>query len=366
MLLSDLGADVLRLERPAGRRTPFVATKFDVPARGRRSVAIDLKAADSAQLVLSLVARADVLLEPFRPGVAERLGIGPDVCLRASPGLIYARITGWGQTGPLAERAGHDINYAAVAGALGAIGEHGRKPVPPLNLVADFGGGGMLCVVGVLAALVERASSGLGQVVDVGMVDGVSTLLAAAHGYRSAGAISDERGTNALDGGAPYYDTYACADGKYIAVGAIEPRFFAELVRVLGIKDDVPPQKEKARWPELRERIAAQFASRSRADWINAFEGIDACVSPVLSLSEVMLNPHIAARQAIVEIDGVVQPSPAPRFSRTPGTIGVPPREPGQDTVAALQEWGLTEGEIDSLLDTRAVVEWQPPSGREA
>jgi len=355
MMLADLGADVLRLERPGGTISSVIG-RFDVLARGRRSVAIDLKAAGATALALDLVAGADVLIEAFRPGVAERLGLGPDECLAANPRLVYARMTGWGQDGPLAARVGHDIDYAAIAGAISMIGEPGRKPVPPLNLVADFGGGGMFCVAGVLAALLERVTSGRGQVVDVAMVDGVSTLLAMAHGQNSAGLLRDERGSNMLDGGAPYYDTYRCADEEYMAVGAIEPQFFAELVRVLDLTD-VPPQNDRDTWPATRELFAAAFATRTRAEWIAAFDGVDACVSPVWRITEASADPHLQARQSLIEVDGLTQPAVAPRFSRTPGAVGSPARPPGADTVEALRDWGIDPNVISSMRESGAIVQ---------
>jgi alpha-methylacyl-CoA racemase len=355
MLLGDLGAEVLQLTRPGGGMHSFLG-RYDVLARGRRSVAIDLKAPGATDLVLELVREADVLVEAFRPGVAERLGVGPDVCLAANPRLVYARMTGWGQDGPLSPRVGHDIDYAAIAGAISAIGEPGRKPVPPLNLVADFGGGAMFCVTGVLAALLERATSGAGQVIDVAMVDGVSSLLAMAHGQRSAGIMSDERGTNLLDGGAPYYDTYRCADGEYLALGAIEPQFFAELVRVLDLAD-VPAQGDVAAWPRMREQFAETIARRTRAEWIETFDGVDACVSPVWRLSEAAADPHLRQRRTLVDIDGVIQPGVAPRFSRTPGAIGDAAKQPGADTAEALADWGVDVATIDRLLAAGTIVQ---------
>jgi alpha-methylacyl-CoA racemase len=355
MLLADMGAEVLRLERASGTLAAVMG-KYDVLSRGRRSVAVDLKADGASALVLDLVREADVLVEAFRPGVAERLGVGPDECLTANPRLVYARMTGWGQDGPLAARVGHDIDYAAIAGAISTVGEHGRKPVPPLNLVADFGGGAMYCVTGVLAALVERASSDKGQVIDVAMVDGVSSLLAMAHSQRAAGMMSDERGSNLLDGGTPYYDTYECADGEYMAVGALESQFFAELVRVLAIPD-LPEQSDIEAWPRMRELIAAKFASRPRAEWVEAFDGVDACVSPVWRLSEAPADPHLVARRSMVDVDGVVQPNVAPRFSRTPGEIGAPPRSPGTDTTDALRDWGIKADRIEELLAAGVVTQ---------
>jgi alpha-methylacyl-CoA racemase len=355
MLLADMGAEVLRLERASGTLAAIMG-RYDVLSRGRRSVAIDLKAPGATALALELVGQADILIEAFRPGVTERLGLGPDDCLAANPRLVYARMTGWGQDGPLAARVGHDIDYAAIAGAISAIGEPGRKPVPPLNLVADFGGGALYCVSGVLAALVERATSGRGQVIDVAMVDGVSSLLAMAHSQSAAGVMSDERGTNLLDGGAPYYDTYRCSDGEYMAVGAIEPQFFSELARVLAIPD-LPGQNDRDQWPQLRELFETTFATRSRADWIEAFDGVDACVSPVWRLSEAKADPHLQARGSLLDIDGVVQPNVAPRFSRTPGEIGRPPRTPGQDTTDTLRDWGIGDDAIRQLLADGVVAQ---------
>jgi alpha-methylacyl-CoA racemase len=349
MLLADMGAEVLRVDRPGG-------ASYEVIDRGRRSVSIDLKKPGAAELVLRLADRADVLVEGFRPGVAERLGVGPDVCLERNPRLVYARMTGWGQQGPLAPRVGHDINYAALTGALAAIGEPGRKPVPPLNLVADFGGGSMFLVTGVLAALVERATSGRGQVVDAAMVDGVTSLLSMTYGFRAAGSWRDERGSNLLDGGAPFYDTYRCADGGYVAVGALEPQFWAVVVATLGLQD-LPEQYDAARWPELRARLTEAFAARTRDEWAEVFADLDACVSPVLALGEAAGHPHVRARGTVVEVDGVPQPAPAPRFSRTPSAVTTGKRRPGQDTRDALQDWGVPAGEVAQLEGAGVVVQ---------
>jgi alpha-methylacyl-CoA racemase len=355
MLLADMGAEVLRLERPTGNMSTLMGA-YDVMSRGRRSVAIDLKAPGATDLVLELVAQADVLVEAYRPGVAERLGVGPQECLAANPRLVYARMTGWGQEGPLADRVGHDINYAGITGAIAAIGEPGRKPVPPLNLVADFGGGSTFCVMGILAALLERVSSGTGQVVDVAMVDGVSSLLSMAHSQRAVGLMSDDRGTNMLDGGTPYYDTYRTADGEYMSVGALEDHFFDELTRVLDIPD-LPPQHDKAQWPRMREMFAQRFATKTRAEWVEIFDGVDACVAPIWRLSEAERDPHLVARRTLVDVNGMVQPAPAPRFSRTPGAVGQPARKPGQDTTEALRDWGIKDATIDRLLADGAVVQ---------
>ena len=357
MLLADMGADVLRVERPGGGVLSL--TSYDVLDRGRRSVAVDLKSPEGAEVVLRLAERADVLVEGFRPGVAERLGVGPDACLARNPRLVYGRMTGWGQDGPLAPRAGHDINYAAITGALAAVGEPGRKPVPPLNLVADFGGGALFLVTGVLAALVERGSSGRGQVVDAAMVDGVTSLLAMFYGLRAGGMWKDERGSNLLDGGAPFYDTYRCADGGYVSVGALEPQFYAALVQTLGLsgQPDLPGQHDLDRWPELRQRLADAFATRTRDEWAETFADVDACVAPVLTLGEAASHPHAEARGLVVERDGVPQPAAAPRFSRTPSAPGRGPSTPGQDTREALQDWGLPAHDVQRLLDAGTVVQ---------
>jgi alpha-methylacyl-CoA racemase len=353
MLLGDLGADVVRVDRPGGG---FGVSAHDLLTRSRRSVAVDLKHPDGAEVVLRLADVADVLVEGLRPGVAERLGVGPEVAAARNPRLVYGRMTGWGQDGPLAARVGHDIDYLAVSGALAAVGAAGGPPVPPLNLVADFGGGSMLLVAGVLAALVERASSGAGQVVDAAMVDGVSTLLAMTWGMRAAGAWQDRRGSNLLDGGAPFYATYECADGGWLAVGAIEPQFWAVVVDVLELHD-APPQSDTAQWPELRRRVADAVARRPRDEWAELFAPLDACVAPVLTLGEAAEHPHLRARGTLVELDGVVQPAPAPRLSRTPGAVSGPPTGPGQHTREALGAWGFAADEVAALETAGAVVQ---------
>ena len=353
MVLADLGADVLRVDRPGGG---FGVSAHDLLTRSRRSVAVDLKNPGGAETVLRLADQADVLVEGLRPGVAERLGVGPDVATVRNPRLVYGRMTGWGQEGPLAPRVGHDLNYLAISGALSTIGEAGGGPVPPLNLVADFGGGSMLLVAGVLAALVERASSGRGQVVDAAMVDGVSTLLAMTWGMRAAGSWQDARGTNLLDGGAPFYATYPCADGGWLAIGAIEPQFWAVVVEQLGLQD-APAQHDVDRWPELRRRVAEVVATRTRDDWAAVFAPLDACVTPVLSLGEAARHPHMAARGTVVERDGVLQPEPSPRLSRTPGAVSGPPAAPGQHTREALRDWGFAEDEVTALESAGVVVQ---------
>jgi alpha-methylacyl-CoA racemase len=333
MLLSQLGADVLRVDRPGGSRVGDP----DLLAGGRPTLTLDLKSADDVATVLRLVERADVLVEGFRPGVAERLGVGPDECLAANPRLVYARMTGWGQDGPLADKVGHDINYAGIVGAIAAIGEPGRKPVPPLNLVADFGGGAMFCLTGILAALLERTASGKGQVVDVAMVDGVASLMTMSWSMRANGGWSDDRGSNLLDGGAPFYDTYECADGEYVAVGAIEEQFWTEVVDGLGIQD-APPRSDASRWGELRKRMQEVFLTRTRDEWAELFAERPACVTPVLRMSEAPRHPHVRARTAMVEHDSVMRPNVAPRFSRTPTEL---PPEAGRPD--ALAGWGVTD-----------------------
>ena len=338
MLLADLGADVVRVSRPGG-----AAPALDTLLRGRPTLAADLKTPAGRETVLELVERADVLIEGFRPGVAERLGVGPDECHALNPRLVYGRMTGWGQSGPLAQRAGHDINYLSLTGGLHAIGEFGRRPVPPLNLVADFGGGALYLAMGVLAALVERQTSGCGQVVDAAMVDGASSLLAMAQSMRAMGAWTDERGTNLLDGGTPFYRTYQTADGGWMAVGCLEPQFFAAFEAGLGVQ--LPPQTNRGRWPEMERTITDTIAGRTRADWTTVFAGTDACVTPVLTLEEAPRDTHLAARgsQLVVQTDAgpVVVPAAAPRFSRTPATAGAPAHPAGPLDPATRARWGL-------------------------
>jgi alpha-methylacyl-CoA racemase len=354
MLLAELGADVVRVDRPGGGAKLFPPEK-EALHRSRPCAAVDLKSAEGRDVVLRLVEQADVLVEGLRPGVTERLGIGPDECLARNPRLVYARMTGWGQDGPLADRAGHDINYLGLTGALHAIGT-ADKPIPPLNIGADFGGGSMFLVVGVLAALLERATSGRGQVVDAAMVDGASSLITMVYGMFGAGLWRDRRESNLLDGGAPFYDTYRCADGGHMAVGALEPQFYAQLVAGLGV--ELPGgQHDVARWPEHRRLIAEAFASRTRDEWTAVFEGTDACVTPVLGLTEAPAHPHLAARGTFVDQGFGPQPAPAPRFSRTPAAVRSAPRTPGQDTVEALRAWGFAEEEVAALLESGAVVQ---------
>ncbi|MBW6434655.1 CoA transferase [Actinoplanes hulinensis] len=317
MILADLGADVVLVDRPGG------TGPIGPMQRGRRRVTVDLKSETGRAELLGLIERADVLVEGYRPGVAERLGFGPDDCERINPRLIYARMTGWGQDGPLAKAAGHDIDYIAISGALEPLGRPGERPHAPVNLLGDFAGGGMLLAVGILAALVERGVSGRGQVIDAAMVDGSSLLMTFLHGFLAEGRWPGGRGQNLLDGGAPFYDTYQASDGGYLAVGSLEPQFYAALLKGLGLDDDpdLPGQFDFADWPELRRRFTERFAQRTRDEWASIFERLDACVSPVLSLTEAPNHPHSRARNAFIEVDGVVQPAPAPRLSRTPAPV---------------------------------------------
>jgi alpha-methylacyl-CoA racemase len=356
MLLADLGAEVVRVDRAASARGPLgVEASMIGLSRNRRSIAVDLKAEAGRELVLRLAADADVLVEGFRPGVAERLGVGPDVCRATNPRLVYARMTGWGQDGPLAARAGHDIDYAAITGALHTVGRPHEPPPPPVNYLADFGGGGTFLAIGVLAALLERGRSGEGQVIDVAMVDGAASQTAFLQGLLAMGAWTTERGANLLDGGAPFYDTYRCADGRYLAVGALEPQFFAELCATLDLDPDRFPQHDRDAWPAQRARLAELFATRPRDEWAALFEGTDACVAPVLDLVEAPDHPHNVARAAFVDVAGARQPAPAPRFSRTPGGVDRPPPRPGAHTDDVLTELGFDAEAIDALRD-RGIV----------
>ena len=340
MILGDLGADVVRVERPSksGKPSP------DSMLRNRRSVTADMKSDEGRELVLSLIKKADVLIEGFRPGVTERLGLGPEDCAKVNERLIYGRMTGWGQTGPRALQAGHDINYISLNGLLHAVGRKGERPVPPLNLAGDFGGGSMFLLVGILSALFERQTSGKGQVVDAAMVDGSSVLMQMMWSFRRQGMWRDERGTNMLDTGAPYYDTYETSDGKYMAVGSIEPQFYAELLAKLELDPAaLPDQNDVARWPELRDIFTTSFKSQTRDHWTKVFTGSDACVSPVLSFAEVETEPHIAERDTFFRFspdDGDnLEPMPAPRFSRSVPSVPTPPRVPGSDTESVLRDW---------------------------
>ncbi len=338
MVLADLGADVVRVDRPGGQALQVVPPEDDLLGRGKRSVLLDLKSPVGVESLLGLVERADVLVEGLRPGVAERLGVGPEACLARRAQLVYGRVTGWGQDGPYAGRAGHDITYVATAGALHAVGAAGGPPQVPLNLVGDFAGA-LYLTTGLLAALHEARTSGVGQVVDAAMVDSTAHLMTAFHGLLARGLWRDERGVNLLDGGAPFYGVYETSDGGWVAVGALEPQFYAELLDRLGLADEVPDRSDPSTWPALRERLAAAFASRTRDEWSATFAGSDACVAPVLSMVEAQRDHHLAARDTFVELDGVVQPAPAPRLSRTPGSIARRPARPGEHTDEVLADW---------------------------
>ncbi|MEU8262216.1 CaiB/BaiF CoA-transferase family protein [Micromonospora sp. NPDC048999] len=357
MMLADLGADVVRVDRIA--RGGFGDLPGDLLNRNRRSIAVDLRSSGGCEVVLTLVAGADALVEGFRPGVTERLGLGPEACLAVNPGLVYGRMTGWGQDGPLAHTAGHDIDYLALTGALHGVGRAGERPVPPMNLLGDFGGGGMMLALGVVAALYAVRAGAPGQVVDAAIVDGVSVLATQIHSLRRAGRWQDARGVNLLDGGAPCYDTYECADGRYLAVGALEPRFYAELVRLTGFPldgDEAPDRSDPANWPALRAAWARLFRSRSRDEWTELLAGTDACVAPVLDWAEAPEHPHMAARQVFVDHGGVAQPAPAPRFSGTPTSVRRPPPRPGGHTDELLAEAGYDAARIAALRTAGAVA----------
>ena len=346
MLLADLGADVVRVDRP-GANVLGVDPAQDPMNRNKRSVLVDLKAEDGPAFVLDLAARADILLEGYRPGVAERLGIGPEACLARNPALVYGRMTGWGQDGPLAASAGHDIGYIATAGVLGMVGQAGGPPAIPVNLLGDFAGGSMYLVAGVLAALHHARATGTGQVVDAAIVDGAAHLTAMVWSMLGAGMWQDRRGVNLLDGGCPYYATYETADGGWMAVGALEPQFYAEFARLLGLGPDAPDRGDFSRWGELRSLIAARFKARTRAEWTAVFEGTDACVAPVLSMREATAHPHLAARGTFAAPGGLVQPAPAPRFSATPATLRRPPARPGEHTADVVRDWRLPAPDAD-------------------
>jgi alpha-methylacyl-CoA racemase len=357
MMLSDMGANVLRVDRPgSGSRTQSPKPTLELVNRGRRSIVVDLKHPDGAEVVLRLVEQAHAVFEGYRPGVAERLGIGPDICLARNPSLVYARATGWGQTGPLAQVAGHDINYIALAGALEPIGVADLPPIPPLNLVGDYGGGGAMLAFGIVCALLEAQGSGRGQVIDAAMVDGASLLMIAIHGRRLMGAWTDQRGANYLDGGAPFYSTYETKDGKYVSVGCIEDKFYSAFIEAIGIDElDLPRQWDKSAWPATKQRLAAVFLTKTRAEWEEILDARDVCFAPVLGIGEVSRHSHHRARDSFVEVDGVVHPAPAPRFSRTPPAVAGPPSRPGEHTNAALADWGFTEDEIEALAAAETI-----------
>jgi alpha-methylacyl-CoA racemase len=353
MLLSDMGAEVIRVDRVSSR----THSTQDVLTRGRRSIAVDLKNPQGVAAVLKLCEGADALFEGFRPGVTERLGLGPDECMARNGALVYGRMTGWGQEGPIAHAAGHDINYISLAGALHGIGERGGKPVPPLNLIGDFGGGGMVLAFGLVCGILEARQSGKGQVVDTAMVDGAATLMAMFFAMHSNGSYVDERGSNMLDGGAHFYGTYETSDGKYISLGSIEPQFYALLLEKTGLdKDEFGEQMERGRWEEYKGKLTAVFKTKTRDEWCDIMEGSDVCFAPVLSIPEAVAHPHNQARNSFVDIEGVVQPAPAPRFSRTSPEIRNGSRAPGADTRAVLTDFGFSESEVAGLIEAGAVA----------
>jgi len=354
MMLSDMGADIIRVERKGG--LSLSESKYDLLTRNRRSISINLRNPQGVHTLLRMLEQVDALQEGFRPGVMEKLGIGPDVCLKRNPGLVYGRMTGWGQEGPLARAAGHDINYIALSGALHTIGRKGQKPVPPLNLVGDFGGGGMLLAFGMVCALYEARKSGIGQVVDAAMTDGSATLMAMIYGLKAAGLWTDKPGTNLLDTGAHFYDTYETADNKFIAIGAIEPQFYELLLKLAEIDDpDFQNQLDFAQWPHLKDKLTAVFKTKTRETWCEIMEGSDVCFAPVLSMSEAPEHPHNKQRKTFIENEGVLQPAPAPRFSRTAPEIKGPPPTPGQDTESVLTDFGFTEQEIETLRSSETI-----------
>ena len=351
MLLSDLGADVVRIDR----KGPGRGSKFDITGRGRRSVALDLKTPQAIEACLKLFEKADVVFEGFRPGVMERLGLGPDVALKRNPKLVYGRMTGWGQFGPYALAAGHDQNYIAITGALHAIGTE-DKPVPPLNLIGDFGGGALYLAFGILAGVISARATGKGQVIDCAMSDGAASLMSMFYGMSASGVWKDERRSNLLDGGAHFYDTYKCKDGKWVSIGSIEPQFYALLLEKTGVDaTEFSAQQDRGRWAEYQEKLTKVFLTKTRDEWTEIMAGTDVCFAPVLTLAEAPKHPHNVARQTFVEIDGVIQPAPAPRFSATPGEIQGPPPAIGADNVGALGDWGFSSSEIEALQTAGAL-----------
>jgi alpha-methylacyl-CoA racemase len=361
MLLADMGAEVIRVERAQSVRGPAPETAhYDVMLRGRRNVALDLKHPDGVATLLDLVEHADALIEGFRPGVMERLGVGPDVCLARNPKLVFGRMTGWGQEGPYAQAAGHDINYISLAGALAHFGRAGEAPVPPLNMVGDFGGGGMFLAYGVVCALLEAQRSGAGQVVDTAMVDGAAVLMSMFWAFRTIGMFDENApGTNLLDTGAHFYDVFECSDGKYISLGSIEPQFYAELMRITGLQGDeeFAKQMDKSMWPHLKERLKALFLTKSRDEWCALMEHTDVCFAPVLTMGEAAQHPHNVARGTFIEVAGVTQPKPAPRFSRTAPEVVSAPAHAGQHSRAVLSDWGIAADRIDALVASGAVAD---------
>ena len=367
MLLADMGAEVVRVERTGAVRGPIPdGPHFDVLLRGRRNVAIDLKHPDGVEALLTLVESADALIEGFRPGVMERLGIGPDVCRERNPKLVFGRMTGWGQQGPYAQAAGHDINYISLAGALAHFGRAGEPPVPPLNMVGDFGGGGMFLAYGVVCGLLEAQRSGQGQVVDTAMVDGSAVLMSMFWAFKSIGMHDENaRGTNLLDTGAHFYDVYRCSDGEYISLGSIEPQFYAELLRLTGLDGDeqFAKQMDRTEWPALKNRLAELFSQRTRAEWCELMEETDVCFAPVLTMSEAAQHPHNVERNTFIDVAGTMQPAPAPRFSRTVPEVSRPPAHAGAHTVEVLADWGIDAAQIDAWTATGAVKQAESAGG---
>lgn len=354
MMLSDMGADVVRIDRKARNGG---GSKFEIGGRGRRSISLDLKKPEAIETCLKLIEGADVLFEGFRPGVMERLGLGPDVCFKRNKRIVYGRMTGWGQDGPYAQMAGHDINYIAITGALRSCARKGEKPMHPLNLVGDFGGGALYLVVGLLAALYEAKVSGQGQVVDCAMTDGSASLMSMFFGMSAAGMWSEEIGTNLLDGGAPFYDSYECSDGKYVSLGSIEPQFYAELLEKLGLTSDpdFKKQMDRSKWPALKQRLVERFKTKTRDEWSAIFENSDVCYGPVLTIREALDHPQNKARKTFIEVEGVPQPAPAPRFSRTVSKVQGPPPVIGQHTESALRDWGFSAQEVEALRKAEAI-----------
>jgi alpha-methylacyl-CoA racemase len=356
-LLSDMGAEVVRVERAELATAANRPSGFIFDGRGRRAITVDLKHPDGVETVLRMVEQADALIEGYRPGVTERLGLGPDVCLARNSRLVYGRMTGWGQEGPLAHAAGHDINYIALAGALAHFGRVGQPPTPPINMVGDYGGGGMFLAFGVVCGILEARTSGQGQVVDAAMVDGAAYLMGAIWGLRGMGGYAEERGTNLLDTGSPFYDVYETADGEWVSIGSIEPQFFAELLERTEIEhDDLPRQMDRSGWPLLRERLTAAIKAKTRDEWVEALEGTDVCFAPVLPMSEAKQHPHLVARGIIVEHDEIDQPAPAPRFSRTTPEIQGPAALPGEHSEGVLADYGFSTDEVEELLASGAVT----------
>ena len=355
MMLADMGADIIRIDRKAPQGL-IRDQRFQLLHRSRRSVCLDLKKPEGVEAALKLIEKAEALIEGFRPGVMERLGVGPDICLARNPRLVFGRMTGWGQEGPLAQAAGHDINYISLSGALHAIGRDGEPPVPPLNLIGDFGGGGMLLAYGIMCGVYEAQKSGQGQVCDAAMIDGSAALMAMFFGMHASGLWTDKKGTNLLDGGAHFYDAYETADGKYISVGSIEPQFYALLLKHSGIDDpEFQNQVDMSKWPEWKKKLADIFKSKTRDEWCEIMEGTDVCFAPVLNFEEAINHPHNVARKGYVEVEGITQPAPAPRFSRTQPEIQGPPPNIGEHNESALQDWGFSEAEVVALKEQEVI-----------